>query len=251
MKQLLLICLVLTSLPVFGGISILSDLDDTIKITQSSGKVIDYVASDVFTGMPEFLNASRDFTKELHILSASPSFLKAKIKLGLKNKNIKFNSLVLRANIAEEKLIYKIRMIKNLLANSSDDFILIGDDYGQDPEVYTEIKKLFPTRIKEAYIHVIKGRDLPKGITPYWTSFDLFLREYTKQRMTPAWIEEAANQLLNESDFRKIIPRKASCPTEERIFDWQILTVFQPEAYKVTSYLIKKCRSFQSSILIR
>lgn len=250
MKRFILLATIFTSLSAFGGISILSDLDDTIKITQSSGKVTDYLASDVFTGIPEFFKASKSYTNELHILSASPSILREKIKLGLKKYHIEFNSLVLRKNITEEKLTYKIREIKKLIEKSEDDFILIGDDYGQDPEVYSEIRKIYPNRIKAAYIHIIKGRTIPQNVTAYWTSFDLFLREHVKQRINPGWINQAAELLLAEKDFRKIIPKKAQCPTEARMFEWQLLTVFQAEAYEVTKKITDSCRAIQSSILI-
>lgn len=250
MKRFVLIAFISTSLSAFGGVSILSDLDDTIKITQSSGNVIDYIASDVFTGMPEFFKASQDHTNELHILSASPTILREKIKLGLKKHHIEFQSLVLRKNVMEEKFIYKVREIKKIMEKNSDDFILIGDDYGQDPEVYAEIKRLFPDRIKSAYIHVIKGRNLPQAVTAYWTSFDLFLREHIKQRINPGWIDQAARILLREKDFRRIIPKKALCPTEARIFEWQLLTVFQVEAYEVTKKITDSCRAIRSSILI-
>lgn len=250
MKRFIFLCLIFTSLSVFGNVSILSDLDDTIKITQSSGKVTDYLYSDVFTGMPEFFKASQGHTNELHILSASPTLLREKIKHGLKKHHIDFHSLVLRKNIAEEKFIYKVREIKKIMESSSDDFILIGDDYGQDPEVYAEIKKQYPERIKDAYIHVIKGRVLPQSVTAYWTSFDLFLREYVKKRINPGWIDQAAQILLSEKNFRKIIPKKAQCPTESRIFEWQLLTVFQTEAFEVTKKITESCRAIRSSILI-
>ena len=42
------------------------------------------------------------------------------------------------------------------------DFTLIGDDSQRDPEIYAEMSKTFPGRIKQIYIRSVKKTITPK-----------------------------------------------------------------------------------------
>jgi hypothetical protein len=241
MKNLFFCFWLLVSFSLKAAISIVSDLDDTIKITQSSGEISDYVGNRVFTGIPEFFKATKDYSEELHILSASPNFLRNKIESVLKKRGMAYQGLLLRANLTEGKFSYKLKALKNILDNSRDDFILIGDDLGQDPEVYKAIKRLYPSRIVAIYIHAINGRPLVSGVTPYWTSFDLFLREYAEGRMRAGWIEFMLQKFMTSKNWHLIFPKKANCPTSSAVWGWQLATVFQPEAYELSKRFIDFC----------
>lgn len=245
-KTLLLICLFLVSFSSYAGISILSDLDDTIKITEASGKPEDLLGEDVYTGMPEFYSAAREYAPTLHILSASPSFLRSKIRSVLKKHGIRHESLILRGNVFEDKFTYKVREISRLLDKSSDDFILLGDDIGKDPEVYSEILRLYPGRILGAYIHVVRGRSIPEDLMTYWTSFDLLLREFETSRAGQSWIKKVFKKLKAEKDMEMIFPREAHCPTEAIVWDWQVRTIFMREAQELITRFTTFCQNRQT-----
>lgn len=252
MKNILFILPLFLSLQTFAGISIVSDLDDTIKITNSGeeieGGINAFLKDDVFTGMPEFLTQAKAYTNELHILSASPHLLRSKILKSFKKRNIEIASLTLKNSLGgETKLEYKVKELKRIFESNSDDFILLGDDVGQDPEAYAEIQKLYPTRVLAIYIHVIKNR--PFSGTPYWTSFDLFLREYLASRMTDSVVQYSAELILSEKKFPFIIPTFANCPSESRVWSWQLETPFLAEAQKVSEHIIKQCKVRSSGIL--
>jgi hypothetical protein len=251
MKKLIFCLFLSFSFSLQAAISIVSDLDDTIKITQSSGETSDYLGDDVFTGIPEFFKATKEYTEKLHILSASPSFLRNKIQKVLKKRGIAYQGLVLRRNLTEGKFSYKVKALKKVLDSSSDDFILIGDDLGQDPEVYQEMKKLYPSRIVAIYIHVITGRPLHSGVTSYWTSFDLFMREFLEGRMAPGWIEFVWQQFMSADKWHLIFPRDATCPTSAAVWEWQLASVFQAEAFELTNRLVNFCLQRQSVNILR
>ena len=251
MKKIILILCLVFSLSSFASISIVSDLDDTIKITNSGeeldGAISAFFKNDVFTGMPDFFSAARLYSNELHILSASPKILRLRISSTLKAKKIQFESLTLKNAIAgESKLDYKVSAIKKLFEASSDDFILIGDDVGQDPEAYKAIQELYPNRVLAIYIHVINGRDLPEGVVKYWTTFDLFLREHSAGRMLPAWVGMGAELVLLEKKNQMIIPDFAKCPTNPAVFAWQLGTEFRKLALEVSLKMTKYCLSRNS-----
>jgi len=225
---------------VFGSVSILSDLDDTIKITQGRGRPTDFLGDDVFTGMPEFFQESQSYVDSLYILSASPSILESKIKSTLKKKRISYRSLILRKNVSEDKFSYKVKSIKKIMDSSKDDFIFLGDDLGKDPEVYAEISRLYPGRVLGIYIHVVNGRPFKGKLTSYWTSFDLFLREFEAYRMNFSGVEKIIEKLMKEKNLHLIFPKKAQCPTSASVWDWQVRTIFMDKA----QILINKFTSF-------
>lgn len=245
MKTLFFI-LLFVSFSAQAAISIISDLDDTIKITQASGDLGDLLGHDVYTGMPEFLKSARDYTDKLFVLSASPSFLRSKIINDFRERGIKFEGLILRDNIFEDKFGYKVREISRILDKTDDDFILIGDDWGDDPEVYAEIMRLYPGRVIESYIHVVKGRQIPESVVTYWTSFDLYLREFEASRMKQSRVKTALKKLSSEKDMELVFPREADCPTTTSVWEWQLTTTFAREAESLMGHLTSFCQARQS-----
>lgn len=241
MKTFIIFLSLLFSSILKAQITIVSDLDDTIKITQASGEISDYLGSDVYTGMPEFFKAAKSYSQSLHVLSASPSVLKPKIECTLDYYGIDYKSLILRRNVSEKKFNYKFRKIKQLIENSTDDFLFIGDDIGKDPEVYTAIRDSYPDRVIGIYIHVVNGRPL-EGVIPYWTSFDLAMREYMSYRMPPQKVEEIASKLLAEQNLLYVFPLKAQCPTDGIPWGWQTRTIFMKEAFELMKRYVNFCK---------
>lgn len=250
MKNLIVILSFVLSFSSFASISILSDLDDTIKITEAGGNPTDIIGDDVYTGMPEFFKGAKTYSTDLFVLSASPTFMKTIIKATLKKRNVQYKDLILRKNLTEDKFVYKLREIKKIMDKSTDDFILIGDDLGKDPEVYAELVKQYPSRVLAAYIHVVNGRRLMKEVVPYYTSFDLFLREFIANRMTPGWVEAGWEKLLTETKVEFIFPRKAKCPSNADVWEWQTQTSYQPEALQLIDRLTSICQARQSDNIL-
>lgn len=248
MKKLFLAFILAFSLHSVASVSILSDLDDTIKITQSGGNASDVVGTDVFTAISDFYESAQDYSNEMHILSASPKFMKKHIEKVLEKHQIDFASLTLRPSLLENKFDYKLREIKRILANSSDDFILIGDDLGEDPEVYSAIAELYPERILGIYIRVIKGRPIknPENLITYYTSFDLFLREYLAGRMGRSRVLGGLEKMLGEVKLEFIFPRRAQCPRTYDVWFWHYHTEFAREASVLTQKLLTFCGARQS-----
>ncbi len=250
MKNILLILLVMVSFSVHGAITVVSDLDDTIKITVAGGNATDIIGDDVYAGIPEFLDGLKGHADKLYILSASPAFMRLKIESTLRKKGISYQGLILRSNLFEEKFNYKFKAIKKLMDNSSDDFIFIGDDLGKDPEVYAEMRRLYPGRVLSVYIHVVNGRKLSQNVINYWTSFDLFLREFESFRMEAQSVEMIFDKLLNQENMNFIFPKKASCPTSSSVWEWQTRTIFMQEASKLIEKFTRFCQARQSDNIL-
>jgi phosphatidate phosphatase APP1 len=169
------------------GLSVISDIDDTIKITEvPAGKHIvlrntflrDYVAAE---GMAERYRAFGDGVM-FHYVSGSPwqlykllgEFVGASFPEGAFHmKDVRKNLLAAESwhdfkefsrgdeATREQKLGQISRVMLNLPRR---EFVLFGDSGEKDPEVFREIKKTFGDRVREIFIRdVVDERDRPNS----------------------------------------------------------------------------------------
>lgn len=241
-----LILSLLLSLPSFAGVTIISDLDDTIKIT-NAGDLANaswngVFSEKVFTGMPEFLKEARNYSDSLHVVSAGPKLIKPRVLSLLKKHKIRHDGVYLREIPGKEgKLEFKVRTILEIMEKNPGDVVLLGDDVDLDPEIYTEVSKRQPGRVLGAYIHVVKNRKIPDGFTRYWTSMDLALKEHIAGRLDNVAVTNVISSLQKESKLTMIIPKFAHCPTTSVIWEWQLSTMFSVESMEVSRKLNEFC----------
>jgi len=246
LKKLFLFSTLILSFNLWAGVTIISDLDDTIKIT-NSGDEIDGALnaafrSDVFVGMTELWTGLESYSNEQHILSASPGVLRLKIQTTLKKHQIDYTSIILKNPLKkEDKLTYKVRMIEEIMKTNNDDFVLIGDDVGQDPEVYDVIKQKYPQRVLASYIRPIKNREIPNSVQIYFTNFDIALNEYLAGRMSASWVETVASRLIKTQKLNFIVPEFAHCPQTDASFKQQYKTEYGELAQAIAKKLVSYC----------
>lgn len=246
MKNLIIAFSLVLSFSNAFALTIVSDLDETIKITDSGsawGAVRSaFKKGKTFTGIPEFFKGTEAYVDRVYVLSASPTILGPKIRKLLHVNGIKNNGLILKQWLKFEKRIkYKIRSIKEIMEESNDDFLLMGDDVGDDPEVFDAIKKLFPSRVLGAYIHVIKNRKIPEGLTTHFTAHDLALREFLAGRMAAADVRAVIEKLKAETQLTMIIPGFAYCPTTAVHWAWQLSTEFAEDVLGLNDTIVDHC----------
>lgn len=248
MKVLLLSFILCFTFKVSAGITMITDLDDTIKIINSGNyATISFNAllrNRIFSGMPELLNETQSYTDELHVVSASPWFIRKKIVKSLDGSEIKYESIVLKSfrRIFESKHSFKSRKIREIIEATEDDIILLGDDVSHDPEVYDDLVKIYPDRILANYIHVIKGKSLPESAIPYWTSFEVAVREYEAGRMNQESVFRVFDSVVNESNKERIIPGFAHCPEDKTLWKWMKDSLFSHEASQISEMIVNYCR---------
>lgn len=156
------------------GLSVISDIDDTIKISNVLDKkelikntfVNPYLVTNGFPEYYEKLKAKGAF---FHYVSASPWQLYPSLKpfmdrnfpkgtLSLRHFRVKDSSLLKFLEPSTEYKINKITSIVNRYPKHQ--FILIGDSGEHDPEVYAEIYQRFPSNIRSIQIRKVAGSDL-------------------------------------------------------------------------------------------
>lgn len=226
---------------------IISDLDDTIKQTNSDGG-LDVVRNGVFTlkifgGADSLLKEMKDYTDGLYILSASPTAVRGRVNALLKKHKIETKEVILRNYLQREsRFEYKLNAIKRILDETDANVILMGDDVGEDPEIYLEAKRLFGERVLAIYIHLIKNRPLDPEIIPYVSSFDVAFHEYGANRLGfLATIRMA--KAVEKSNMKDVVPYFAYCPKEVGFWTNFENPVLQIYLKRVSVKIVEYCQS--------
>lgn len=179
------------------GISIISDIDDTIKVSEVHDKMalLENTFSRPFIPVPnmaEFYQqlATKESSVTFHYVSASPWQLYPFLKEFLDTYKFPQGSFHLRLfrwkdenffTLFKSSKPHKIETIESLLKCCPQRrFILVGDAGEQDAEIYAQFARQHPERIIHIYIHEVlrkNGDQLDyqavfKGIpTTQWTVF--------------------------------------------------------------------------------
>jgi len=179
-----------------SGLSVISDIDDTIKITQ----VRDYQAAlkstflEPFQAVPGMAQVYQNWATndgaQFYYVSASPWQLFLPLTDFLKSNGFPAGVFCLkefrvtdrtRFSIFENPQKYKPGVIEPLFKTFSErKFVLVGDSGERDPEVYGDLARRFPGRVAHIFIRDVTGdavqspryqqafHDLPAGL---WTVF--------------------------------------------------------------------------------
>lgn len=199
MKLFLIIGLFFSNLLFAQNIQIISDIDDTIKITalKDIRVISNALHSRAFVGFNtlywNFLcpnqnvnqcNTTATNPRKITYVTGAPGFIKGLADVFLeKNKFPQPHNFKSREARGRDTLHFKIDTIKEMIKNDNDlkmnaSYILVGDNGEADPEVYHQIQKLYPNQIKASFIHYIydvteKGKPLLGKEIPFLTSVDL------------------------------------------------------------------------------
>lgn len=246
MEKLLVKLFILLSFSAFSmDTIIISDLDDTIKRTNVrrtlSAGVNALFTRKVFTGMPSLLEELETQTSGLYILSNSVNLFRPNIyrlmrKFDLNPLDISTRSLFRDRNKFKYKYDYIVEKITSLNAK----VILVGDDIGEDPEVYAKVLAEYPDQVVAIYIHRINKREIPSIVTPYHSFLDIALYEYEAGRFNLSQVEAMAKKFMSIKKMKRVFPRFKYCPTNY----WRNLgeNEISPIIENMTNKVIKFCK---------
>lgn len=192
---------------------LISDLDDTIKISHSQSKLITVYRglfrSSAFAGMAqlyaEILAAHPG--SEFYLVSASPPQIKKKIEFFLEMNAFPAAKIVLRDWLRQTSIVkYKLGSLLHLVENAAGQVVLVGDDTEQDPEVFAHVAKRFPEKVTARYIRTVRGRELPEGTLGFFTAFDVACAELTAGRLTNDQVLRVGDVVLKAETNSRLIP---------------------------------------------
>ncbi len=219
--RLALSCAVLTSTlsSAQAAFRVISDIDDTIKITSVHNPISTIwntiFEMKAFAGMPELYQAlmkQTDF-KSIDYVSAAPLIVEQRFNRFLRTRGFPEGRLHLRAGSAEDRQEYKLRVIRDLLKEFPDDeFIFLGDDQELDPTIYFTLYLENPGRVREIYIRSVRQSRMPSAIYTFVTAFDVARMEFEFLRMNLSDTETVAGAVLKEKRDGRVLPDFQSCP---------------------------------------
>jgi hypothetical protein len=194
---------------------IISDLDDTIKISNTQAKLKTLVRgvfrSSAFLGMSELYQQWADVidsTPAIYIVSSSPRILQNRIQKFLVKNSFPPSELFLRHWIKQPSVSrFKRECLEAIASKHREPLILIGDDTEHDPEILQKFKAKYPKRVLACYIHKIKGRELPEGLIGFYTAFDPACAEVTAGRLKQEQALQVGKVVLNAKLKARLIPR--------------------------------------------
>jgi Uncharacterized conserved protein (DUF2183) len=158
------------------GVSVVSDIDDTIKITNvlDRREMLANTFLRPYRAVPGMAGAYRRFAAQgvaFHYVSASPLPLLGALAELAGREGFPRGSLALRPfrwvdgtaiELLEPSEGYKTAIIAAIIASfERRAFVLIGDTGERDPEIYADIARRFPGRIRAIHL-----RDPVAGGTP-------------------------------------------------------------------------------------
>lgn len=155
------------------GVSVISDIDDTVKVSHVINKkaLIQHVFFknyEVTEGMPAFYAELARQGAYFHYVSASPWQLYPSLRLFMEEHypkgcySLRHFRAIDKSFIAfiRSSMNYKIKAISHIIQRYPEHaFILIGDSGEKDPEVYAQIYRKFPENIQQILIREVADSD--------------------------------------------------------------------------------------------
>ena len=154
------------------GLSVISDIDDTVKISnvRDRSSLLEHTFFLDFSavpGMTELYDEWSEHAVSLHFVSSSPWQLYSPLQEFLDSNRFPWSTLSLKSvrfrdetlfNLFKEGTETKPVVIEEILNTyAGRKFVLIGDSGEQDPEVYGALVRKYPDQILKIYIRNVTG----------------------------------------------------------------------------------------------
>lgn len=232
----------------YAKIIIVSDLDDTLKVTKvvSNSSMVwnGLFTKKVYAGIPLVLESLQMYVDETIVVTSSPTFVRSNI-LGLFEKfNIKVDQLVTR-NILTQRSSrdFKFNKIVEIIDHNPEaKFILIGDNSENDPFIYQKVQQLYPKQILTIYMHKVVDRKNLPGQVSWISTLDIIYNEYLLKRVNVHELIKQYNE-LKDSKLSQIVPSKIYCPKD--LIDWSLVPESETYSYviEIAKDIVTFCRS--------
>lgn len=186
---------------------VISDIDDTIKITEviKRREMLRLTFLHPFKPINQMSDKYTSWIQNnkvdsIYYLSSSPWQLYPHLKSFLQQNNFPHShNLYLRTFVPEkmdsilsfvlDSFNYKIQSIRNIM-QSDYKLILIGDEGERDPEIYNQIANEYPNNISKIFIRMVTDNSLPMEI----------IKRFDQHNRSMVSVFRDATQLTNLDD---------------------------------------------------
>lgn len=215
--------LLLSAQQVSAKTLIVSDVDDTIKMTDVLGSKTQIVISGLikekaFAGMSELYNKMNNADTDIYYVSGSPSYIKFRIVDFLEENNFpQKNNILLKNRIKDDTYAFKVGAIKELIKKlNPDKIILIGDDTEHDPHVYETISNENPGLVEGIYIRSIQNNQSETFLKTFISPVEIAGYESLAGRLEEKELAGISAGFINQTYKSGIALKKRYCPKTGR-----------------------------------
>lgn len=237
-----------------GKTLVISDVDDTIKVTDVLGSKIDVVYNGLFSkkkfsGMSELYQRLNKKDTVIYYVTGSPQIIKGVVNEFLEDNFFpQSKNLILKNKIKDDTFNFKLEAIRKLIGEiKPDEMILIGDDTEFDSDVYTQIAKENPGQVKSIYIRAVQNKILQNQ--NFFSPVEIAGAEFFKGRLSFNDLQSVANGFFKQEKNSKLAITNRYCPREGRVFietlkqysrDQKLIDLFE----KTQEKIIETCLLF-------
>jgi len=145
------------------GVSVISDIDDTVKVSEVFLGVKQLLRNIFFKkwraaeGMPQLYRSwARDHGASFHFVSKSPPEFREPLQEFLNEEQFPAGSIHLCPIISSERSTFKERQIESIMEEfPKRRFVLVGDSGERDAEIYAAIMRRHPARVMKIFIRQV------------------------------------------------------------------------------------------------
>lgn len=199
-SRALISLILLLQLSTAQALTVISDLDDTIKITRVShpeSVTNGLFSTKTFLGMPELMRVLRaPVGNSLQIVSGSPDLIRSLVDRLLVRNNIEADGVYLVTGSSR-----KPEVLEKLVSQAQDEVILLGDDQENDPKFYQDLQDAYPDKVKAIYIHQLNEYILPIGQIGYFTAYEVAVHEHEAGRLSAEDVDKVKNNISKDLIF--------------------------------------------------
>lgn len=238
----------------------ISDVDDTIKMTNILGKKSQVVINGLFhkkafSGMSELYQHLKKEEDSIYYLSGSPKVIKRIIKKFLNYNEFPDSShAILKRKISDDTFEFKYENIKKLIElEKPERLVMIGDDTEFDPEIFSKISTEFPALVDGIYIRKVQNRLLPSNekIKSFMTPIEIAESEFTKGYLNSDEIKNVFSAFEDQKHGSGIIIKDHYCPESgsldlQNLIELSTSDFVRESALSAQERLIKSCTSVKS-----
>ena len=227
---------------------LISDIDDTIKMTgvlnnKLSVSYKGIFGKKAFAGMSELYNEYDRQDVGIYYVSGSPQMIDCRIESFLVKTDFpEVDQRYLKDKVSSDTYDFKIKSIKSILAdNPNSTVILVGDDTQHDPEVYHDISSQFPDRVEAIYIRTILNKKLPSNplIKKFFSSVEIAANEMLRGKLDFLGLENVVEGFVNQTNHSGIQLKNFYCPKKGRTVIRNLISKFQTTGnYPVVKLLL-------------
>ncbi len=255
-----------TGLPEGQKVLLISDIDDTIKVSHilSPMKYVRFAdGSTPFTGMAQLYQLIRNQnpqSTEIAYLSNAPEeiagfeVMKKSHEKFLRQNNFPQGQLLLRQSLQDQN--HKINSIRKLVADLKPDvLIMVGDNGERDAEIYAQVQKeLLPLNIEiHIYIHQLysskawyqTGKPLQAGqlgfVTPFEIGLDLKKYNLIRQDSMRWMYNNVMPYIVDEGSFKMDVGSPLTFPFFKDCRDFRWTFVIPVEMLPLSKKINQKC----------